>query len=142
MQRPPRSAFDFESDVGPVLWGAVAQLAVAIPVLFAVGDWTVILSTALLAGIVASAYGDFYSQAANNGFLAALIGTCCLFPLFFIRHFELFQSGGETGDSVLYATVFSSAELLALAPAGAILGYISASVVAIGRRKRRARKGV
>lgn len=140
MQRPPRSMFRFEFDTRPVLWGVAAQLAVAIPILFTVGDWTLILSTALLAGVVASVRGDFYAQAANNGFLAALIGICCLFPLFFLRHFGLFQPGGETGDAVLYATIFSSGELLALAPAGAILGYVSASVVAIGRRKQRAKK--
>lgn len=140
MQRPPRSAFDFEFDTRPVLWGVAVQLAVAIPVLFAVGDWTLVLGTALLAGVVASARGDFYAQAANNGFLAALLGILCLFPFFFLRHFGWFQSGGETGDSVLYATIFSSAELLALAPAAAILGYISAAVVAIGRRKRRAKR--
>ena len=139
MQRPPRSAFDFEFDTGPVLLGMALQLVVAIPVLFVVGDWLLVLLTAVIAGGVASARGDFYAQAANNGFLAALLGVCCLFPLLFVRHFGLFQPGGETGDSVLYATLFSSAELLALAPAAAILGYVSASVIAIGRRKRRAR---
>lgn len=83
----------------------------------------------------------FYAQAANNGLLAALLGVCCLVPLSFVRHFRAFQLGSEaeTGDSVFYASIFASTELLALAPAGAVLGYISASIVAIIRRKGRAK---
>lgn len=130
----------FEFATRPALWGAAVMVIVGMPLRAATGDWTLVLLAAFLGGVAASLRCDFYDQHANTGFVSGVIGIACFVPLFFARYALGFDTTTEwvANDVLLYASVYTAGELVALVPASMMAGYLGGMLTAILRRKRRA----
>lgn len=127
MQLIPRPNFEF--DRRAAAWGAVAYVAAAGAFLAAGGDWVTFLLAGAVAGLVVALRSGFYAQTANTGLVAGIVGFVCFTPLLFAQQFVVFQIGGmETGDSALFAAVFLSGQILSLAPASGLFGYVVAAL--------------
>lgn len=130
----------FEFAGRPALWGAAVMVLVGMPLRIASGDWTLVLFAAFLGGVVASLRCDFYDQHANTGFVSGVIGIACFVPLFFAQYVAGFDTttGWVANDVLLYASVYTASELVALVPSSMMAGYLGGALTAIVRRKRRA----
>ncbi|OIB55543.1 hypothetical protein [Natrialba sp. SSL1] len=126
---------DFEFDRGPVLWGAIAVVILGFTVNFLLNRPLWLVLVALVGGGVAAARSDFYEVPANNGAVAAVLGTLALIPfLAFARVSWLFGIEGS-GDTLFLSAVLGLAwvaiVLIVLAP----LGYVGGMLVDMIRRR-------
>ncbi|ELY90606.1 hypothetical protein C483_11116 [Natrialba hulunbeirensis JCM 10989] len=126
---------DFEFDRRPVLWGAIAVVILGFAVNFLLNRPLWLVLVALVGGGVAAARSDFYEVPANNGAVAAVLGTLALIPfLAFARVSWLFGIEGS-GDTLFLSAVLGLAwvaiVLIVLAP----LGYVGGMLVDMIRRR-------
>ncbi|NUE03874.1 hypothetical protein HUB97_15440 [Halorubraceae archaeon YAN] len=128
MKDPIQPSLDFE--LRPALEGSIALLIVGVPLFLYTADWITILFAAAMAGAIVGLRTDRYAQTAINGLVGSMIGFLFFIPVIIGRQLYLFQFVQMDGsDSILYASVFASSEIIALAPATAILAFTAAAIV-------------
>lgn len=125
----------FEYDREPVVWGAVVVVVLGLLVNFVLARPGWLVPSAFVGGVVAAARSSFYDPSANNGALAATVGTLTLLPVLAVTRAQ-FVFGIETvGDTLFYGVTLTMAwvtvVLIVLAP----IGYVGAWLTDVVRRR-------
>ncbi|AFZ72319.1 DUF5518 domain-containing protein [Natronobacterium gregoryi] len=125
----------FEYGRGPVLWGAVTVIVLGLVVNFVLQRPGWLMPTALAGGGVAAARSGFYDPSANNGALAAIVGTVALMPVLAITRTTGMFGIEQTGDTIFFSIIFVLAWITILFVVIAPFGYIGGWLVDTVRRR-------
>ena len=131
----------FEFDRGPVFWGGLATVLCSIASLFLFQRPGWLLPSAMVGGGVAAVRSGFYEQSATNGFVGVLFGVAVLLPVVFAYRFLFVPAATNTGDLVFLGIVLSVVDVIGYGPLMLVLGYVSAMLVDVLRRRSEGRLG-
>ncbi|SDQ27930.1 DUF5518 domain-containing protein [Natronobacterium texcoconense] len=125
----------FEYGRGPVLWGAATVVVLGLVVNFGLNRPGWLMPAALVGGGVAAARSGFYDPSANNGALAATVGTLALIPILAITRTTGMFGIESVGDRIFITIILALGWLTMLVVIIAPFGYIGGYLVDTVRRR-------